>query len=153
MPVSPITCNFSQFLCNHKMATSFARYMHSIYAEEELEVRLLKPANEKQQKVNICIIQFWLDVELFRLDGRRCKRQLARDIYERYLMRDSEQQIHVDSDVLEEVAALVESPPSDPFDCKLFDRAQDAIEVVLVTDCLHKFKEILSMITFFTLFT
>ena len=60
-------------------------------------------------------------------------------------MQDSMQQIHVDSDVLLEVAAVVDSPPTDPFDCRVFDKAQDAIEVVLVTDCLHKFKELLSM--------
>ena len=44
MPASP-TCNFSQFLCNHKMATSFARYMHSIHAGEELEVYNLLESN------------------------------------------------------------------------------------------------------------
>lgn len=84
-------------------------------------------------------------MELFRLDARRCKRQIAKDIYERYLMHDSVQQVHVDSDVLAEVTALLDSPDTDPFDSKLFDRAQDAIEMVLVTDCLHKFRELLSM--------
>jgi hypothetical protein len=86
-----------------------------------------------------------LDVELFRLDSRKCKREVAQDIYERYLVESALQQIHVDSDVLEEVVAALNSPPSDPFDSKVFDKAQDAIEVVLVSDCMRKFQEILSM--------